>query len=115
MPRQVEDEVKKLLALYFENFAGAVPSTSDSASFHLRTVLKETLYENIEPLVIAVAKDGMVLTRNSLVVARNKKIAPPSKPTPTPPPYKEVDHSGAVPMPAYVREELLKALRRKSE
>lgn len=115
MHREIEEELKRLLALYFENFAGAVAPAESSAAFHLRTVLKETTYANLEPLVISVAKDGMVLTRNSLLIARNKKTAPPQKPTPTPPPYQDPDYHGAVPMPAYVREELNRALRRKYE
>lgn len=115
MPRQIEEEVKTLLALYLEHFAGAVPSTSESASFHLRAVLRETLYENIEPLVIEVAKSGMILTRNTLVIARNKRLAPPSKPTPTPPPYQEPDYTGAVPMPSWVREQVMEAIRKNRE
>lgn len=104
MPREIDEEVKKLLAIYFDNFAGSIPSTAESATFHLKAVLKETIYENIEPLVMIVAKTGMVLTRNSLATALNKKNAPPPKPTPSPPAYKEPDYSGAVPMPEGTRD-----------
>lgn len=114
MPREVaESEVDYLLAKYYENFAGSVAPIKASIIGNLRAVLRETTQQTLEPLVISVAKDGMILTRNSLLVAKSKRDTPPPKPTPTPPVYQPATNTDAIPMPDYVREELMKALRRK--
>lgn len=107
MPREViESEVQDLTAKYFQNFAGAFPPIEPSVTKILREVLAETTAAIMEPLVISVAKDGMYLTRNTLLVAKAKRDAPPPKPTPSPPAYTDPDYSGAVPMPSWVREQV---------
>jgi len=113
MPREVaESEVDYLLAKYYENFAGSVAPIKASIIGNLRAVLRETTQQTLEPLVISVAKDGMILTRNSLLVAKAKRDTPPPKPTPIPPRATEPERTDAIPMPDYVRQELMKALRR---
>lgn len=114
MHRQVdESEVEYLLAKYYENFAGSVAPIKASIIGNLRAVLRETTQQTLEPLVISVAKDGMILTRNSLLVAKSKRDAPPPPTTRIPPAYEPETINGAIPMPAYVREQLMEALRRK--
>lgn len=104
MSREIENEVEYLLGKYYENFAGSVPPIRASIIGNLRTVLRETTQQTLEPLVISVAKDGMILTRNSLLVAKAKRDTPPPKATPTPPRFTEVTKTDAVPMPDYVRD-----------
>lgn len=113
MPREVtEQEVEQLLASYYEHFAGSVAPIKASIIGNLRAVLRETTPQTLEPLVISVAKDGMILTRNSLLVAKAKRDTPPPPPTRIPPAYEPQDNHQAIPMPAYVREQLMEALRR---
>jgi hypothetical protein len=114
MHREVsESDVEQLLNSYFKNFAGSVAPIKASIIGNLRAVLRETTVQTLEPLVISVAKDGMILTRNSLLVAKAKRDTPPPKATPMPPRVTEPERTDAIPMPDYVREELMKALRKK--
>lgn len=113
MHREINTEAELLSAKYFENFAGSVAPDKSSVLRTLKAILPETKPETLEPLVISVAKDGMVLTRNSLLVAKAKRDTPPPPPTRIPPAFQSETNEGAIPMPAYVREQLMEALRRK--
>lgn len=113
MPRQIEVEAEYLLAKYDEHFTGSVAQAKMSILRTLREVLAESTQATLEPLVISVAKDGMILTRNTLLVAKSKRDMPVGKPTHIPPRFVELPRTDAIPMPDYVREELNKALRKK--
>lgn len=108
-----KESVAKLMALYFENFTGDIQPARPVMAGHLMAVLKETTFEVLEPLVISVAQDGLMITRNTLLLASKKKKAPVQKPTYQPPYFESEDNANAIPMPDYVREELNKALRRR--
>lgn len=98
------EQVAKLMAVFFENFTGDIQPARPMMAGHLQQVLKETTYEILEPLVISVAQDGMMLTRNTLLLAARRKKQPPTKPTPIPPVYESLDNPAAVPMPENFRE-----------
>lgn len=115
MSREIEKEAEYLLGKYDEHFIGSVAQSKMSIMRTLREVLAESTPATLEPLVISVAKDGMILTRNTLLVAKSKRDAPAAKPTHVPPRFIDLPKPDAIPMPAYVREELNRALRRKYE
>lgn len=104
MSGEVKEQTAKLMAVYFENFAGDIQPARAVMAGHLMAVLKETTYEVLEPLVKSVAQDGMMITRNTLLLASKKNRAPVQKPTPIPPAYQEPDNDHAVPMPENFRQ-----------
>ena len=103
-------QLRDLVQIYFDNFMGDLAPARAPLVGQLQLALKEIPYKKLEPLVIAVAKDGQVISRNTLVYAQSR--LKPVQATPTPPKFdpSEYERPDAKPMSAEVREAILKGL-----
>lgn len=99
-------EVQFLMKAYFENFAGELQPARNQMAGQLRDALKQMSYEALKPLVISLAIEGQLVTRNTLIIAAQKSKAPAAKATPTPPKFDpaEYERPDAVPMPSNFRD-----------
>lgn len=104
----VNQQVAELIKVYFRNFTGDIAPARGQMAGQLQTILKETTYEKVLPLVEAVALDGMPVSRATLLLAAKKLQQPKEKPTSIPNRFNSDEFSNpfAVPMPEYVREAL---------
>ena len=105
----VNEQVAELMKIYFRNYTGDIQPARGQMAGQLQAILKETTYEKLVPLVTAVALDGMMLSRGTLLLAAKKiKDSVSQKPTYTPPAFsaEEMVNHFAIPMPDYVREAL---------
>lgn len=102
-------QVRDLMKLYFENFLGDLEPARGQVAGQLQEALKRIPYEKLEPLVIAVARDGQVVSRNTLVFAQSRLKPAPA--TPTPPKFDptEYEKPDAVPMPTGFKDMVFKA------
>ena len=102
------NETARLMAIYFANFSGEIKPSRGQVAGQLQHILKETTADKLEPLVMQVALDGVILTRNTLLMAAKKvrELNKAKQPTPAPPDFNPDDYINpfAVPMPDYVRE-----------
>ena len=106
------EQVAELMKIYFHNYTGEIKPARGQMAGQLQAILKETTFEKLVPLVTAVALDGVMLSRGTLLLAAKKiKDTVAQKPTYTPPAFtaEEMINHFAVPMPDYVREVLKKA------
>lgn len=100
-------QVKNLIADYFENYPkGNLTPSRGQLVGQLQLALKEIPYEILKPLVIAVALEGQMLTKNTLIYAQNRLKTKPIQATPTPPKFDpaEFENPGATPMPSNFRD-----------
>lgn len=107
-------QVAELIKAYFRNYTGDISPARGQMAGQLQTILKETTFEKVLPLVEAVALDGMPISRSTLLLAAKKLKQPVEKPTNTPNHYvdEEFTNHFAVPMPSYVRDVLMNSLKK---
>ena len=106
-----ESHVKNLMAKFFENFTGELEPSRGQIAGQLQQALKQIPYEKLEPLVIQVALDGQVITRNTLIFAQNRLTEKPKQVTPMRPKFDpaEFENPDAKPMPNNFRDMVKKA------
>ena len=99
-------QVKNLMAKFFENFTGELEPSRGQIAGQLQQALKQIPYEKLEPLVIQVALDGQVITRNTLIFAQNRLTEKPKQVTPMRPKFDpaEFENPDAKPMPNNFRD-----------
>lgn len=107
-------QVAELIKVYFRNYTGDIAPARGQMAGQLQSILKETTFEKLLPLVELVALDGIPLSRSTLLLAAKKLKTPAEKPTNIPDRFNAADHVNpfAIPMPQYVREALLASLKK---
>jgi len=104
--------VQELMKLYFDNFTGDIQPARGQMAGQLQIVLKETTYEKLVPLVRFVAIEGQPVSKGTLMIAAKKLREPQQAPTAIPDRFNptELDNPEAVPMPAGLKDKILKGI-----
>jgi len=104
--------VQDLMKIYFDNFTGDIQPARGQMAGQLQIVLKETTYEKLIPLVQFVAIEGQPVSKGTLMIAAKKLREPQQAPTAVPAAFNpaEFDAPQAIPMPAGLREQILKGI-----
>ena len=104
--------IQELMKIYFDNFVGDIQPARGQMAGQLQIVLKETTYEKLVPLVRFVAIEGQPVSKGTLMIAAKKLREPQQAPTAIPDRFNptELDNPEAVPMPAGLKDKILKGI-----
>lgn len=109
--------VFELTKTYFDNLVADVKPSGKMIAGQIAQALKSVNEDRLRQLVTIVAKSGVPVTPGTLMVAEKQlREMSPNVPTPQPALYDRREYeemkAKAVPMPAHLKEELRKALRK---
>lgn len=104
--------IKDLMAIYYENFTGALEPARGQTAGQLQSALKQISYEQLAPAVKQVALEGQVISRNTLIQVLRREQAKPEQATYTPPVFVAEERRDAVPMPQNFRQMIQEAANR---
>jgi len=97
--------IQELVTLYFDHYPkeGLKPSGNMVAG-QIKQAMKQVTFEELKKLVTIVAQDGMILTRNTLLIAQKRTLEPRNQPTPIPARFEAKENPKATPMPDFIKD-----------